>query len=271
MGLGSSATCLGDLLISWAVCPIALDDLRRGICHLWWWRPDASPSEILAQRGIALLSDDELARYRRYLVPHAAQTFLAARVFLRSVLSAYCAIAPADWRFETNPWGRPRIATASAPAGLTFNLSHKPGCVACLIGHGRTVGVDVEHTAADRPHVLELAGRFFSPSEAAALNALPVERQFDRFYELWTLKESYIKARGMGLSLGLSRFSFAPDGSTANVRFDPGFHDDPAAWDFRLFRPDPQHVIATAVERLAGSSPTIEIRNAADPIMRVLA
>jgi 4'-phosphopantetheinyl transferase len=212
-----------------------------------------------------------LARYHRYLVPHAAQTFLAARVFLRSVLSGYASIAPADWRFETNPWGRPRIAAASAPAGLTFNLSHKPGCVACLTGHGRALGVDVEDTAANRPQVLELAERFFSPSEARALNALPVERQVDRFYQLWTLKESYIKARGFGLSLGLSRFSFSPVGTTASVLFDAGFHDDPAAWDFQLFHPDAQHLIATAVERLAGSSPAIEVRNAAELIARVLA
>lgn len=251
--------------------PATLEDLKRGVCHLWWWRPDASLSETLARRGLPLLSADELARYRRFLVPHAGQTFLAARVLLRWVLSAYCTIAPADWRFETNPWGRPRIAVSNAPAGLAFNLSHKPGCVACLIGHGRSLGVDVEDTAANRPHVLELAERFFSPSEAAALRALPVGRQFDRFYELWTLKESYIKARGMGLSLGLSRFSFFPDGNTASVRFDPGFHDDPAAWDFQLFHPDPQHVIATAVERLAGSQPSIETRDAAELISSHLA
>jgi 4'-phosphopantetheinyl transferase len=241
------------------------------MCHLWWWRPDAFSADVLARRGTALLSTDELARYRRYLVPHAAQTFLAARVFLRSVLSAYCEIAPADWRFETNPWGRPRIATLAAPTGLNFNLSHKPGCVACLTGHGRALGVDVEDTAANRPHVLDLVERFFSPSEARALNALPAERQVDRFYELWTLKESYIKARGMGLSLGLSHFSFSPEGATASVRFDAGFQDDPAAWDFRLFHPDAQYLIATAVERLTGSSPTVEIRDAAELITRVLA
>jgi len=252
------------------VCPATLDDLKRGECHLWWWRPDASFAEILARRGTALLSTDELARYRRYLVPHAAQTFLAARVLLRSVLSAYCEIGPADWRFETNPWGRPRIATARAPAGLAFNLSHKPGCVTCLTGHGRALGVDLEDTAANRPHVLELVERFFSPSEAAELKTLPTESQFDRFYELWTLKESYIKARGMGLALGLSHFSFSPEGNTASVRFDPGFPDDPAAWDFRLFYPDAQHVIATAVERLAGSSIVIETGDAAELIARIL-
>jgi 4'-phosphopantetheinyl transferase len=253
------------------VCPATLEDLKRGVCHLWWWRPDAASAETLSRRGAALLSDDEMARYRRYLVPHASQTFLAARVFLRSVLSAYCGIAPADWRFETNPWGRPRIATTNAPPGLDFNLSHKPGCVACLTGRSRALGVDVEDTAANRLYVVELAERFFSPSETRDLQALPVDRQFDRFYELWTLKESYIKARGMGLSLGLSHFSFSPKGTAASVRFDPGFQDDPAAWDFQLFRPDPQHLMATAIELLEGSSPTVQMRDASELITQVLA
>jgi len=253
------------------VCPPTLDDLKRGTCHLWWWHPSAYPAEHLTTRGLALLTDDELARYRRYLVPRPAHTFLAAQVLLRSVLWAYCAIRPEDWRFSTNPWGRPRIANALAPAGLSFNVSHKPGCVVCLVGHGRALGADVEAIGADGAHLLELAERFFSPSEAAELHALPAERQADRFYELWTLKESYMKARGIGLSLGLSRFSFTVKGDTASVRFDPGFHDHPKAWEFRLFRPDAQHVISTAVERLDGLPATVELRNAAELIARALA
>ena len=250
--------------------PPTIDDLRRGTCHLWWWRPDASSAEAVAERGLKLLSDDELARYRRFLVPRPAETFLAARVLLRSLLSRYAAVRPADWRFEANPWGRPRVANAAIPRGLSFNLSHKPGCVVCLVGYGRALGADVEDMAANRTNLLELADRFFSRSEAAALRALPAERHGERFFELWTLKESYIKARGIGLSLGLSRFSFTPAGDTAGVRFDSTFHDDPAAWEFRLFRPDPQHMIATAVERLAGLPSTVEIRDATELIRQAI-
>lgn len=196
---------------------------------------------------MALLSADETVRYNRYLVPEAAATFLAARMLLRSVLSQYAALPPAAWRFETNRFGRPHIANTDAPRGLTFNLSHKPGCVTCLIGAGRELGVDVEDSAAGRTNFLETAGRFFSSPEAAALRHLPDEPRRQRFYELWTLKESYMKARGVGLSLGLSRFSFSVEGGRATVRFAEGFDDRAEAWDFRLFRPDERHVIATSV------------------------
>jgi 4'-phosphopantetheinyl transferase len=204
----------------------------------------------LRQRALTFLSEDEIGRYTRYLVPAAAQTFLAARVLVRSLLSAYASLSPSAWRFETNRWGRPYIANLEAPRDLLFNLSHKPGLVTCLVGYGRELGVDVEHYA-NRPYLLDIASRFFSPSETAALLALPDSQRIPRFYELWTLKEAYIKARGIGLSLGLANFSFTPSRNTATIRFEPGFDDDPGSWDFRLFRIVEDHLIATAIRRTA--------------------
>jgi 4'-phosphopantetheinyl transferase len=241
--------------------------LRQGACHLWYW---ISPvlAEAARERALVYLSPEESARYARYLVPGAAQTFLAARLLVRSVLSAYAPVPPWDWRFETNRWGRPYIANPEAPRELLFNLSHKPGAVTCLVGCGRDLGVDVEHSAS-RPYLLEIASRFFSPSETAALTALPEEGRIQRFFELWTLKEAYIKARGVGLSLGLANFSFSPCGDTATVRFEPGFDDDPAIWEFRLFRLIGEHLIATAVRRT--SSPLeIETFDAASLMGRTL-
>jgi 4'-phosphopantetheinyl transferase len=227
---------------------------------LWCWQPRLADDAL--PQALAFLSPDEAVRCHRYLVPGAAATFLAARILLRSVLSQYAALAPEQWRFEANEFGRPHIANADAPSGLVFNLSHKHGCVTCLVGSGRELGVDVEDTAAGHTSFLEIAGRFFSASEADALAALPDAQRRQRFYELWTLKESYIKARGVGLSLGLSRFSFSVEGYRAAVCFAEGFDDRAETWDFRLFRPDERHVIATSV-RHGGAPPVIEMIDAA--------
>jgi len=243
--------------------------LERDACHLWYWRPASISGDTLHQQGIAFLSPDEVARYRRYLVPTAAITFLAARVFLRSVLSQYSELPPAAWRFEANEFGRPHVANPDAPRGLAFNLSHKPGCVACLVGAGRELGVDVEDAAAAPTQFLEIAARFFSPSEAAELRGLPAAPGSKRFFELWTLKESYIKARGVGLSLGLSHFSFSVDADRATVRFDERFDDRAEAWDFRLFRPDERHVIATSVRRTAAPV-AVEVADASELVRRAL-
>ncbi len=229
------------------------DALHRGACHLWHFRTASISDPILIKRGIEFLSADELARHARYLVPDAARSFLAARILVRSVLSLYAPISPSAWRFEPNRWGRPYIANPDAPPGLLFNLSHKPGLITCLVGCGRDLGVDVEDASANRPYLREIAQRFFSATEVARLVALPEAQHVRRFFELWTLKESYIKARGIGLSLGLSKFSFSveedPSPTCATVTFDHDFEDDAETWDFRLFRPDDRHLIATSVRR----------------------
>jgi len=243
--------------------------LEAGMCHLWYWRPDSLTLSHV-ERGLALLSPDELARHRRFLVPDPARTFLAARVLVRSLLSAYCSLSPTEWKFETNAWGRPHFVNPEAPAGLTFNLSHKPGFVTCLTGCHRELGVDVEDLSAGRPHLLDIAERFFSRAESAALRSLPEGQQRDRFYQLWTLKEAYIKARGQGLSLGLSRFSFRFHAAAIGVDFDPELEDDARSWEFRLFHPDASHLIATAV-RSSGREPIhIVLRDAASMVASVL-
>ena len=108
-----------------------------------------------------------------------------------------------------NVHGRPEIL--DRPAGvpdLRFNLSHTDGLIACAVTIGREVGVDVEHVGRRLTH--DIAGRFFAPREVADLKSLPVAEQPRVFFDYWTLKEAYIKARGFGLALPLGDFAFRP-------------------------------------------------------------
>jgi 4'-phosphopantetheinyl transferase len=111
------------------------------------------------------------------------------------------------------------------------------------------VGVDVEDT--ERPgETVALADRFFAPSEASAMRALEVERQRERFFEYWTLKEAYIKARGMGLSIPLEQFAFElQPGQLPRISFDPRLVDEPEGWKFVQLRPSARHQAALAVCR----------------------
>ena len=71
---------------------------------------------------------------------------------------------------------------------------------------GREVGVDVEHIGRHLTH--DIAGRFFAPNEVTDLRTLPEDDQQRVFFDYWTLKEAYIKARGFGLALPLGDFAF---------------------------------------------------------------
>ena len=99
---------------------------------------------------------------------------------------------------------------------------------------------------------LDLAERFFAPHEAAALRRVDASDRPARFLEYWTLKESYIKARGLGLAIPLASFSFdlppaAPD--DIRIRFTSAVDDDATRWQFSVDRFGRDHLIATTVER----------------------
>jgi 4'-phosphopantetheinyl transferase len=161
----------------------------------------------------AVLDDAERARAARFRFDADRETYRAAHVLLRRALSALAPPAPARWRFVAGSHGRPEIDTAACPAaaGLRFNLSHGRGLVCCAVTRAAPVGVDGECRRPLRDRAA-LAERFFAPSEAAAVHAAEgagSDAAAERFYAFWTLKEAYVKALGLGLSMGLDRFAFS--------------------------------------------------------------
>jgi len=197
----------------------------------------------------ALLSADERERMARFVFDRDRRAFLVTRAHVRTMLSRYAAVAPADWRFVESVHGRPEIfdRPASAP-DLRFNISHTDGLIACAVTIGREVGVDVEHIGRHLTH--DVAGRFFAPDEVTDLRRLPLEDQERVFFDYWTLKEAYIKARGFGLALPLADFAFKlnPPGPPA-ITFEPSLEDDPSTWQFMQDWPTPQHRLGLAVRR----------------------
>ena len=215
---------------------------------------EASDAELLA-RYLRLLTREERDRMDRYRFEPDRHRFLVTRALVRTALSRYEPVAPADWRFTTGPHGRPEIAP-DAGSRLRFNLSRTDGLVACAVAAERDVGVDVEATDG-RAATAEIAEHFFSPSEVAALRATPEDRRRDRFFTYWTLKEAYIKARGLGLAIPLEQISFRV-GDEITIAIDARLGDDPASWQFFHTRPSERHSLAVAIRR-SGDDVTVAI------------
>jgi 4'-phosphopantetheinyl transferase len=106
--------------------------------------------------------------------------------------------------------------------------------------------VDVENLRRDLDYQA-LMSRVFAPAEIFALNSMPPLKQRNHFYSLWTMKEAYIKARGMGLSLPLDGFWFDLEGTAPRVQFSERCADTPAHRQFFSFEPTPEHALALAV------------------------
>jgi len=228
---------------------------------VWLAFYDEVADERLLSAMDDLLSSAERAQQRRFHFADDRKRYLVTRALVRSVLSRYAPVAPTDWTFRENAYGRPAIGhDHEEAAGLQFNISHARGLIALAVGRHRELGIDVENLV-HRPVSTEIADRFFSPAEAAELASVPAERRQDRFFEYWTLKESYIKARAMGLSLPLDKFSFLlkqPRG--IRMQIDASLHDDPQRWSFFQYRPTRDHLLALCIERCAGPPPIVTLR-----------
>jgi 4'-phosphopantetheinyl transferase len=221
---------------------------------VWFARDAQLRDPETLRRFEAMLAPEERARAAGMHFPEDRHQQLVARGMMRTLLSRYVpGVAPAEWRFERNEHGKPRIALGAPPAaqGLAFNLAHTTGLVVLAVARNREIGVDVEYSAKRAP--LKVAQRHFSAQEVAALNALPPGQQALRFQRLWTLKESYLKAIGTGVvgGLGTMTFHFETDG----VRFERAADPEAASWNFREIAVPDGYLVALAWLDRAGAAP----------------
>jgi len=234
--------------------------LQENELHLWLAHYQQIDDLLLLSRLRELLSDAERTQETVFHFADDRLRYLVTRAMVRTVLSRYAGVAAADWEFALNAYGRPEIAARHGVHGLHFNLSHTRGLIALAVSRKRAVGVDVEHIGEREPPI-DIADHFFAPAEVAALAALPEQSRGGRFFEYWTFKESYIKARGMGLSLPLDRFSFHFHGEqVVSLSAEAGIDDDPQRWHFWQCRPTPHYLLALCAESLGGPAPQISVR-----------
>ncbi len=213
--------------------------------HLWICDVAKITDTVLLQAYEATLDRREHTRMQRFLFEKDRHLFLVSHAMLRTVLSKYAAPAPSDWRFDTNTFGKPAIATGLNPDNIQFNLSHTNGIAVCAITLNDTVGVDVEQHARENK-LLDIADRFFSKQETTELHTHPLTERKKRFFDYWTLKESYIKARGKGLSIPLDSFSFFlhDDQPIEMMLHHNGQHDPATDWFFWLLERNANETIA---------------------------
>jgi 4'-phosphopantetheinyl transferase len=157
-------------------------------------------------------------------------------------------VAPDQLRFDYSNHGKPKLAKTFGQGRLSFNLSHSGGLALYSVTLGREIGIDLERVWEDLEYE-QIAERFFSPREGTMLRRLPARQRPEAFFNCWTRKEAYLKARGEGLSLPLNQFdvSMAPGEPAAllNVWDDP---QEATRWTLQELIPAPGYVGALAVE-----------------------
>lgn len=190
--------------------------IDRDSIHVWRVRLDAMAALPTHERAArleswrAMLSAEERRRAEAFLVPEHGQAYVAAHAVLRFVLGMYLGVSPASVAIGPSNGTKPTLVAAAGKGAndpdfvgrewpdLRFNLSHTHGAVLIGIATGRELGVDIEW---QRPiEDLEgMARSVMSDAELLRWNALEPENRMRAFYHVWTRKESYLKAIGLGL------------------------------------------------------------------------
>jgi len=238
---------------------VPADPLRDAHGVDLWWADATAIQNLDLDAACLAMQPDEHARFARYRVDSSRRLYAAGRMLVRQALSRYVRLPPAAWRFGHNEHGKPRLAGPAGAPPVHFNLSHTPGLAVCAVSmvHSR-IGVDAE--SLQRPvDATAIAPQQFSAAEARWLRALLPPRLAPEFMALWTLKESYLKARGEGLALPLAWCSFESSIDGVHPLFDARLADDASAWRFALLRAGPAHLVALAVD--TGRSP-LRLRSA---------
>jgi len=222
--------------------------LKLGRDKVHVWRATLDPEKSRLHDLEQILAPDEHARAGRFYFQKDREHFIAARGLLRTILGRYLNQDPSELRFCYSPYGKPSLATSSGENALHFNVSHSHGLALYAVTSGREIGVDLEHLRTNFAGE-DIAERFFSRREVEALRALPADMRQKGFFNCWTRKEAYIKARGEGLSLPLDQFdvSLAP-GEPAALLSTISDPLEASRWSLQKLEPGPGYVAALAVE-----------------------
>ena len=230
------------MLNNWLTASTCIFDLKQEV-HIW-----KITLNILDERFLfffSLLSKDEQERARRFHFDKDRRAYVAVRGHLRWLLGRYLAQNPLDFTFEYNAHGKPFLPENR----IHFNVSHSKQLGLIAFDPLEEIGVDIEWMRPDFGG-LKIARRFFSQQEVKELEQLDESDQKKGFFNGWSRKEAYIKARGKGLAIPLSQFS---------VRLSPNMpctllsteHDPPAVQRYLLkeIKVHPEYAAAVAFHK----------------------
>jgi len=230
---------------SWSLMP---DRPLLGARDVHVWRVSLDQPPAIAEGFCQLLSVDEQARAARFHFERDRQHFIVARGCLRTILARYLEIDPSEIQFTYTPYGKPELSpSTSQEQPLNFNLAHSGAFALYAFTQTGEIGVDLEYV---RPEFAgdDIAQRFLSSDEVARLTELDASVRHEAFFNCWTRKEAFIKAKGIGLSLPLDQFdvTMAP-GEPATLLRTRWDESEATRWSLKAIDMGPSYVAAVAV------------------------
>lgn len=186
----------------------------------------------------SFLSAEEKERAERFKFQKDYKLYTAGKIMARKIIGSYFDVKPEKVRFRIDEYDRPHLQYPEK-GNFDFNISHSGDFVVLAISDSR-VGIDVERI---KPIDLNIAEDCFHEKERVYLQS-DQGRLFENFYKIWTLKESFIKAIGEGLSCPLKNFYFEFKGNEIKHRI----MEHESIWQFRLYDFDRNYKLSLCLD-----------------------
>lgn len=209
--------------------------------------PDALLAMVDHARVHCVLDALDHTHVARHRFAPDRSTATASRLLQRLAVGWAADVDPATLRFERSSTGRPLVASPGAAREICFSTSNTRQMVGCAVALQRQIGFDLEAVRDDTP--AELFDHCLDAGERRSLEALPLEIRGERFIALWTLKEAYLKALGIGVTVALDQIAFEPGVGVHGplLRHDRAAGGDPGHWVFHTMRPLASHLASVAI------------------------
>lgn len=183
---------------------------------------------------LRLLPLDKQSKLRQYKRFEDSMRGLVAEMLIRNIIKQKNLRNDYQYNFATNTFGKPYLPDVE---NFKFNLSHSEDWVVCAVDENQ-IGIDIEK---EKVLDLQIAYQFFTKKECDYIFSLK-NHQLPRFFEIWTLKESYIKAVGLGLTIPLNSFSIILDSNDSSIGFESESND--TAFYFKKYTIDSLYQLA---------------------------
>jgi 4'-phosphopantetheinyl transferase len=197
---------------------------------------DMSPAQY--EQFSKFISIEKREKINRFLNRADAYRSLFGELLVRSAICEMNKIQNKEIIFNTNAYGKPYLENN---LDLSFNISHSGEWVVSIVSK-IPVGIDIERI---RPLDLNVAKQFFSIKEYTDLVSKNSEEHLNYFYDLWTLKESYIKALGKGLSIPLDSFEIRKQNQEKIVG---SYCENLGEWFFKQYSIDPEYKLSVCAK-----------------------
>jgi 4'-phosphopantetheinyl transferase len=154
-----------------------------------------------------ILSEDEMQKLDSYKIADDKMRFYIGKIMAKVIVSSYLKKDAKNIRFITNQYGKPYLENNN---GFLFNISHSGDWVIAVFANYE-VGVDVQQLCIDKKmDFANIAKHAFHKDEIAYINEAKEAEKHIRFYDIWSVKEAIIKARGIGFYGNLTEFCVLP-------------------------------------------------------------